>query len=271
MPTQNPLGTHIYNLYEQGIFVHCYNLYYWRRIRRCRILWVTARHGKDSLLQESNAVVILIIEGRRGDYASFGEELRGKGYQVTKAPSGSAGLDLLDVVNPHVVIIDAASLRTSGVRICQSFRISDNGLPIILIVEEETTLPENIDANLVLRLPFTVQKLINRLHAYHPTDEKFILEVGPIELNIHTQLVTCNGRQTKLTPRLVEILKVLMENNGEVVRRDPLFTQIWDTAYTGDTRTLDVHISWLRKAIEEDPRNPKLICTERGVGYILKA
>jgi DNA-binding response OmpR family regulator len=105
----------------------------------------------------------LIIEGSRGDYASFGEELRGKGYQVTKAPSGSAGLELLDSVNPHVIIIDAASLRTSGVRICQSFRISADSLPIILIVEKDITLPENNDANLVLRLPFTVQKLINRL------------------------------------------------------------------------------------------------------------
>jgi len=162
-------------------------------------------------------------------------------------------------------------LRTSGIRICQSLRISDNSLPIILIVEKQIKLPKTIDANLVLRLPFTVQKLINRLHAYYPTDDKFVLQAGPIELNTRTQLVTCHDRQTKLTPRLVDILKMLMENNGKVVKRDPLFTEIWDTEYTGDTRTLDVHISWLRQAIEEDPRNPKLIRTERGVGYILEA
>lgn len=222
------------------------------------------------VLQDNQDVVILIIEGGRGDYASFGEELRHKGYQVTKAPSGSAGLVLLDSVQPHVIIVDAASLRTKGVRICQSLRVSVDSLPIILIVENDISLPKSIDANLVLRLPFTVQKLINRLQAYHPTDDKFILQAGPIELNTRTQLVTCYDRQTKLTPRLVKILQLLIENNGQVVRRDPLFTQIWDTEYTGDTRTLDVHISWLRQAIEEDPRNPKLICTERGVGYILK-
>ena len=222
-------------------------------------------------MQDNDNVVVLIIEGSRGDYASFGEELRAKGYEVAKAPSGSAGLNLLDTVKPHVIIIDAASLRTSGVRICQSFRVSTDSLPIILIVDKDISLPDNNDANLVLRLPFTVQKLINRLSAYHPTDKKYILQAGPIELNTQTQLVTCNGRQTKLTPRLVEILRMLMENNGKIVRRDPLFTQIWDTEYTGDTRTLDVHISWLRQAIEEDPRNPKLIRTERGVGYILEA
>jgi DNA-binding response OmpR family regulator len=220
-------------------------------------------------LQSNENVVILIIEGRRGDYASFGEELNDKGYQVFKAPSGKAGLNLLEATDPHVVIVDAASLRTSGIRICQSIRVALDSVPIILIVEKKRSIPKNIDANLVLRLPFTVQKLTNRLHAYHPTDDKFVLNVGPIELNTRTQLVTCHDRQTKLTPRLVKILKMLMENNGKVVGRDPLFTQIWETEYTGDTRTLDVHISWLRKAIEIDPRNPKLIRTERGVGYIL--
>lgn len=222
-------------------------------------------------MTSSEDVVILIIEGRRGDYSSFGEELNDKGYQVTQAPSGSAGLDVLESVDPHVVIVDAASLRTSGVRICQSFRITNDSLPIILIIEKNRPLPKGVDANLVLRLPFTVQKLVNRLQAYHPTHDKFILQVGPIELNTRTQLVTCHDRQTKLTPRLVKILAMLMENHGQVVGRDPLFTQIWDTDYTGDTRTLDVHISWLRKAIEEDPRNPKLIRTERGVGYSLEA
>jgi len=62
-----------------------------------------------------------------------------------------------------------------------------------------------------------------------------------------------------------------MENNGKIVKRNPLFTKVWDTDYTGDTRTLDVHISWLRQAIEEDPRSPELIRTKRGVGYILEA
>ncbi len=220
-------------------------------------------------MKPNEDVVILIIEGRRGNYASFGEELNDKGYQVFKASSGRAGLELLESTEPHVAIVDAASLRTSGVRICQSIRVTIDSVPIILIIEKKTSLPKNVDANLVLKLPFTVQKLVNRLQAYHPTDGKYLYQAGPIELNIRTQLVTCNDRQTKLTPRLVEILKMLMENRGEVVGRNPLFTKIWETEYTGDTRTLDVHISWLRKAIEADPRNPKFIRTERGVGYIL--
>lgn len=220
-------------------------------------------------MKSEKSLVVLLVEGRRGDHASFSEELSQKGYDVTRASSGSSGLKNLDSVSPHVIVIDAASLRTSGVRICQSFRKADSELPIILIVDKKVAIPEDVDANLVLYLPFTVQKLINRLRAYQPTHDKFIMEIGPIELNTRTQLVTCNGNQTKLTPRLVKILAMLIENHGEIVERDPLFTTIWETNYTGDTRTLDVHISWLRQAIEEDAKHPHLIRTVRGVGYIL--
>ena len=212
---------------------------------------------------------MLVIEGRRGNHDSFADGLNDKRYEVRCVPSGKAGLSMMANISPHVVVVDAASLRTSGTRICQSFRKMDDELPIILIVEKKTKLPEIVDANLVLRLPFTVQKLINRLSAYQPTEDKYVVQAGPIELNTQTQLVTCHERQKKLTPRLVEILKILMKNKGEVVKRVPLFQEVWKTSYTGDTRTLDVHISWLRKAIEEDSSNPKLIQTVRGVGYIL--
>ena len=219
---------------------------------------------------QDTALAVLIIEGRRGNHSSFGEELKEKGYQVASASSGSAGLKMIESIDPSVVVVDAASLRTSGVRICQSFRRADNELPIILIVDSDRSLPEDVDANLVLELPFTIQKLVNRLDAYRSTDKKYMLKAGPIELNTQTQLVTCNDHQTKLTPRLVKILTILIKNNGKVVKRNPLFTKVWDTEYTGDTRTLDVHISWLRQAIEENPSHPKYIRTIRGVGYILE-
>ena len=81
--------------------------------------------------------------------------------------------------------------------------------------------------------------------------------------------VRCQGREARLTPRLVRILRILMQHPGEVVERAVLFRHVWDTEYTEDTRTLDVHISWLRQAIEEDPRKPQFLKTIRGVGYRL--
>lgn len=220
-------------------------------------------------MTQCKSLSVLVIEGRRGNHDSFADGLNDRKYEVACVHSGKAGLSMMESLSPHVVVVDAASLRTSGTRICQSFRKMDDEIPIILIVEQKTKLPEIVDANLILRLPFTVQKLINRLSAYQPTADKYVIKAGPIELNTETQLVTCQDRQKKLTPRLVEILKILMENKGEVVKRVPLFQEVWKTDYTGDTRTLDVHISWLRKAIEEDSSNPQFIQTVRGVGYIL--
>jgi DNA-binding response OmpR family regulator len=92
---------------------------------------------------------------------------------------------------------------------------------------------------------------------------------GPIQLDTEQRLVRCENRQVRLTPRLVILLKILMEHPGELIDRKELFRQVWDTAYTVDTRTLDVHVSWLRQAIEEDPRHPKYIKTIRGMGYRL--
>ncbi len=79
----------------------------------------------------------------------------------------------------------------------------------------------------------------------------------------------CEGKQARLTPRLVILLKTLMERPGEVIERNTLFRMVWETAYTADTRTLDVHVSWLREALEDDPRHPRFVKTVRGVGYRL--
>jgi DNA-binding response OmpR family regulator len=79
--------------------------------------------------------------------------------------------------------------------------------------------------------------------------------------------VRCLGREATLTPRLAQLLKMFLEHPGEVIERGRLFREIWNTEYTGDTRTLDVHISWLRQAIEEDPRKPRFLKTIRGLGY----
>lgn len=76
-------------------------------------------------------------------------------------------------------------------------------------------------------------------------------------------------KQVQLTPRLAGIFKILMEHPGEVIEREALFRQAWETDYTGDTRSLDVHMSWLRLALEENPRHPRYIKTIRGVGYRL--
>lgn len=220
-------------------------------------------------MAETLAIKVLLVEGHRGDHPSFNTDLVKKGCDVCSAPNGSSGIEQLETFMPDVIVIDAASLRTSGTRICQSFRKIRPEIPLILILPAGADVQADESANITMYLPFTAQKLANRLKAFRPTDGKTILTAGPIQLILATRQIICDGRQSKLTPRLMKLLKLLIENKGSIVKREPLFRQVWDTDYTGDTRTLDVHISWLRQIIEEDPRKPKILITVRGEGYKL--
>jgi len=212
---------------------------------------------------------ILLLEGKKADSPSFLGGLTRKGYLVDSASSGSAALHLLAQNKMDLVIVNAASMRTSGTRICQSLRQQAPGLPIVIILDGNSPAPEKLDANVVLSLPFTLQKLVNRMRPLLPVEQKTVIQAGPLSLDTDQRLARLQDKQVKLTPRLVALLKILMEHPGEVVERDVLFRQVWDTTYTVDTRTLDVHVSWLRQALEEDPRHPRYIKTVRGMGYRL--
>jgi DNA-binding response OmpR family regulator len=212
---------------------------------------------------------ILIIESRHADVPVFAAALEKKGYHVETGQSGSEGLKQLDTVDPDIIILNAASLRSSGVRTCQTIKSRFEKLPLILILDHNAKKVEKETADVILRLPFTVQKLANRIKPLLPGDGNNLLHAGPIRLDTEHRRVRSLGKNARLTPRLVLLLQVLIEHRGEVVEREDLFKRVWDTDYTGDTRTLDVHISWLRKAIELDPDHPRLLKTIRGVGYRL--
>ena len=126
--------------------------------------------------------------------------------------------------------------------------------PIVLVLAREARVGKDL-ADAVLNLPFTVQKLANRIRPLLPGDGDNILHIGPVRLDVERRRVRSLNKNSKL-PRLVTLLRILMERHGEVVEREELFKKVWDTDYTGDTRTLDVHISWLRRAIELDPLSP---------------
>ena len=211
---------------------------------------------------------ILIIEGRHAEIPSFAADLQKKGFDILSVQNGAQAVSKMKQSNASLVVVNAASLRSTGIRICNSIRKKDVKLPVILILEKEKKVGKEL-ADSVLALPFTVQKLVNRIKALMPSDGKNVVTAGPIQLDLEHKRVKCLSKSTKLTPRLITLLSILMDKHGEVVERDALFKKVWETNYTGDTRTLDVHISWLRRAIELDPNNPKFLKTIRGVGYRL--
>ena len=212
---------------------------------------------------------ILLIEGKRGERPSFNLGLVRKGFQVERVHSGATALEVLMENPPHIVLLDSASMRSNGRRICAGVRKAAPDIPLIVVIEPEDEDPSRIDADVILTLPFTLQKLLNRIRPLLPAESKNVMRAGPFSLDVDQRMARCGKRQVRLTPRLVTLLKMLMEHAGEVIDRNELFKFVWDTGYLGDTRTLDVHVSWLRQLLEEDPRRPRYIKTVRGVGYRL--
>jgi DNA-binding response OmpR family regulator len=212
---------------------------------------------------------IFVVEGKKAERPVFSAQLQKKGFLVFTAQNGSEALKRLDETAPDIVVVNAASLGSTGVRICQSLHEKqDEHLPILLIVDEGKIV-EKSAADVVLNLPFTVQKLANRIKPLLPGDGANVIHAGPIRLDLEHRRVRSLGKNARLTPRLATLLQILLQHRGEVIEREELFKKVWDTNYTGDTRTLDVHVSWLRRAIELDPDHPKFLHTVRGVGYRL--
>jgi DNA-binding response OmpR family regulator len=218
----------------------------------------------------AESLQVLLIEGKRNVARRFASDLQKKGYSLQVESSGSKGLDALKEFIPDVIVINAASLRTNGLRLVSWFHNSLPGTPLCLIVSEDEPAVEIKNVNFFLRLPFTAQKLVNRLRTLENNSHKGMLVRGDLILNPDSRTAVYKNKEVRLTPRLTDLLGKMMEKPGEVLTREALFKAVWDTDYVEDTRTLDVHISWLRQALEDDPHHPDLIKTIRGKGYLLK-
>ncbi len=202
--------------------------------------------------------------------SSFPSALKDHSYDVNLVPKGKdAEKRLASGKRPDAVVVDAASMRTAGTRICRTLKKIDASLPVLLINSKKYLPSNGVAADVRLTLPFTLRKLENRLKLYTPRKRKNLIQSGSIQLDPDYQILRCKEKEDRITPRMVALMKLLIENRGEVVAREELFRQAWNTSYTGDTRSLDVHISWLRKILEKDPQNPALLVTVRGVGYQL--
>jgi DNA-binding response OmpR family regulator len=212
---------------------------------------------------------ILLIESGRASVPSFASALEKKGFGVSVHHAIGPALSAAEELHPDIVVLDAASMQTSGTRMCRAARSRLDGVPIVLVAPENSRPDPGNGASLTLLQPFTPRKLLNRITRLLPGDERYSLELGPIVLNLAQRKLRCQGRDSRLTPKQVRLLEVFMQNPGKLMTRQALIRQVWHTDYTGDTRTLDVHMSWLRRAIEPDPKRPRFLKTIRGMGYRL--
>ncbi len=214
-------------------------------------------------------VNLLLIETHRKTAASFSVDLEKSGYALYIANKVSTAIKHANRLMPDIIILDSASMRTVGNRMCFRIRRTCHPCRLIHLVESHITPDSKWGADITLVQPFTGRKVLNAVKRLHPLPEGNWRHIGPLRLSVKQRRVQCWGEEKRLTPKETRLLQVLLNRAGNTVSRKYLIKHVWETDYLGDTRTLDVHISWLRRAIEKNPLQPRLLQTVRGEGYRL--
>ncbi len=207
------------------------------------------------------------------------EILDAEGYGTVSAADGRAALDLIAAERPDFVLLDIMMPEVNGYDVCRAVRRQDPDLPIIFISAKSEEIDRVVGLELgaddFIQKPFGVREVIARIRAItrrcmrrpraEPSPEPFRfgdLDIHPAELRAYR-----GDRTLDLSLRDVKILTLLHRRTGEVVDREAFFRECWGLDHLPNSRTLDQHISKLRKRIEPDPRDPTLIRTVHGVGY----
>lgn len=217
------------------------------------------------------AATVLLVESKSSGSGSFAPALLKANYKVIVAGTGSQALAWSDNNHPDLVVVDASSMRSSGVRTCRRLRKKLDDTPIIHCRKEGHFEDRSAEADVYLAQPFTSRKLLNRIRVLLPADDRKeeIVRAGDLTFFVSKRSVEIAGQgESRLTPKLAALLTEFLYHPNEVISRHHLMETVWETDYFGDTRTLDVHIRWMREIIEENPAKPEFLKTVRGVGYI---
>lgn len=216
---------------------------------------------------DATPVKILYIGRVEPNHEKLWEQLQREGIAITFARTQTQGLLLAKELQPQLIVINTANSAFSGERLCRALGRRLPGAQRLLITEQAAGL--NVPCELRLVRPFTGRKLREAVRRLLDIASPTILRAGPLELDLVTRVVSGPKGRARLTPKETRLLSLLMQRPNQVVSRKELMERIWETIYMGDTRTLDVHMRWLREKIEPDPANPQFLQTRRGVGFVL--
>jgi DNA-binding response OmpR family regulator len=222
---------------------------------------------------------ILIVEDDPNLLATLKYNLANEGYDVITAADGSRALEIARGQQPELIILDLMLPKLSGLEVCRILR-KEMTVPIMMLTakteEVDKIVGLEIGADDYVTKPFSMRELLARVRAMLRrsaiTGQK--LEAGPESLKVDDIEIYISRHQAfykksplDLTPKEFDLLVFLASNSGFVFSREQLLEKVWGYDYAGSTRTVDVHIRWLREKIEEDPSHPEHLLTIRGAGY----
>ncbi|GDX33782.1 sensory transduction protein RegX3 [Actinomycetes bacterium] len=223
---------------------------------------------------------ILVVDDEESFIEALQVGLKREGFRVEVARDGAEALAVFDSVRPDAVLLDVMLPKVSGTDVCREIR-KKSTVPIIMVsakgAEIDTVVGLEVGADDYIVKPYRLRELVARLRAalrrgaLSSSEEDIVgigrVAIGAVSIDPEQHIVLVRGEVTKLPLKEFELLYILMSNAGRVLTRETLIDRIWGTDYFGDTKTLDVHIKRLRAKIEQEPADPQLVVTIRGLGY----
>ena len=232
-----------------------------------------------AVVQDERATkLILVVEDEATLVSAISYNLRKNGFDVVTANDGVAGLQAARRERPDLIVLDLMLPKLDGLEVCRRIR-AESHVPIIILTakteETDRVVGLELGADDYVPKPFGMRELIARVRALlrrtsaaaelEPGGE--VLRAGAIEIDLRGRVLRRDGREVALKPKEFDLLALLAEHAGKVFTRDQILERAWGYDFFGGSRTVDVHVRWLREKLEDDPAHPAHLLTVRGVGY----
>ncbi len=221
---------------------------------------------------------ILVVEDEDSISQPFAEALRRAGFEALVTRTGAGALQLADESEPDLVMLDLNLPDADGRDVCRELRRRSD-VPIVMLTARGTEMDRIVGLELgaddYVVKPFSAREVISRIRAVlrrsgareDDAEPLAPICIGELELDPAARVARIKGKELDLSRKEFDLLAELMRNAGRVVKREDLMSKVWDVNWFGSTKTLDVHIGWLRRKLEDDPARPRFIETVRGVGF----
>jgi two-component system response regulator RegX3 len=224
------------------------------------------------------ARTILVVDDETTLRETLVEALEGEGFRVVSAADGREALTVFRAERPDLVLLDLMLPELSGIEVCRIIR-AESGVPIVMLTAKDSELDKVVGLELgaddYVTKPFSLRELSARIRALFRRSEQAVaaenapavVDLGRVQVDIGGHRILKDGDALPIKPKAFELLLFLLRHPGQVFTRDQLLERVWGYDYAGETRTVDVHVHWLRSQIEDQPSAPQFIHTVRGVGY----